>query len=189
MNFRTFRTLPLLVFIVAVVPTTVVAAEQEPVDCEALARYIQSKMGTVHPHAFTKPDNELWLRYMQGYGHRGYPATCPCRYSDKLCEKSPDDYNIRELSDSLNTFARYQGALMRCVKTSCVPCPVAEETIQTLQQKKVLASQCQAEYHMTREVCAERQRAAWEQREQQKNKGSLLDNYIQSAVQPDGKKT
>lgn len=119
-----------------------VASEPKTVDCDSLAQYIRNQMRHVYPYACKDENGVLQFVRLQQTEGKSCEVISPCLFDPIPSPDSPKANTTGSLQHSLRIFKTYQAALVHCVKTSEKHCPLAEETITAVTQKKELLSQC-----------------------------------------------
>lgn len=157
----------LILMLLALPSTSMFAAQQT--NCDELAQRIQKRV--INPYVFVAPSNNLMFR--QHIIKRSFDDTVNLK-----CTWTHDDGYFAGLPISLQKLQNYQGALMRCIKTSTVPSPLASKTIEELQQKKELISKCLTLRQKSIQDVCRRSAEIAAQDKKQKEKENALDAFI-----------
>lgn len=167
-----------LVALLLALPTTSIFAAQQT-NCEELAQHVKQKMDAVRPYAFISSNNTLNLVGLRPNVRRGYhDRISPCTWIADLNYTTAENEDIDGLPQSLKEFEKYQGALMKCVKKSTSPSPLATKIIEELQQKKILIPKCITIFRQSVQAVQQQQDAYQSKQEKQQEKEKALDVFI-----------
>jgi hypothetical protein len=164
-----------ITIILGLLPAVIFASEKQ-INCDDLALHIKSEVAQAE---YSGSGRSFGVYYCRNELRSSYFVndSAEVRYKDFGC-KEAGRYGkldaITILPDRITLFQKYQNALKRCVEASETPSSLASQTIQDLQKKMDMSSQCIV-------LCNEGVAEVLKEKQEKTAKREALETYIRDS--------